>query len=93
MNESSIAQCQVIFNPDESILFECPASDSEKAYEYAAKMERMGLDIRVEIPATARTLADSLGASVEAKEALQKELEDEIDSHNIDSCCFKKSES
>jgi len=90
MNESNIAQCQVIFNQDESVLFECGAEEAQKAYEYAAKMERLGLDIRVEVPATARTLADSLGASREAKDILEQELLDEIDSHNEGSCCFKE---
>lgn len=69
-------------------IFECDVADSEKAYEYAAEMEKLGLEVRVDNPSITKTLSDSLGVSEEDWKKVEKELEDEIEGHNeSDSCC------
>lgn len=73
------------------ILFVCPLSESEKAYNYAAEMEEMGLDVKVVNPTLAQTLTSSLGLSNEAQAEYEKSLEEEID-HHEGSCCFEKSD-
>lgn len=69
-------------------LFECGVHESEKAYQYAAEMEEMGLDIEVVSPTLSETLSNSLGLSKSEHEAYQKSLDDEIEDHD-GSCCFK----
>lgn len=73
----------------QQVLFECEITESEKAYHYAAEMEEMGLDIEVISPTLGETLSNSLGVSREEFEAYKQELEEEIDSHETGSCCFK----
>lgn len=69
------------------VLFECEVTASEKAYQFAAEMEEMGLDIEVISPTLGETLSSSLGLSREAQEEYKQSLEDEMDSHE-GSCCF-----
>lgn len=69
-------------------LFECPMDQSEKAYEFAARMEEMGLDVKVDAPTLGDTLSQSLGLSREAQEAYRQSMEEEIEQHE-GSCCFE----
>lgn len=69
------------------ILFECPLTDSEKAYQFAAQMEEIGLDIGIASPTLADTLSGSLGVSQEQIETYKKSMDEEIESHG-GSCCF-----
>lgn len=68
-------------------LFECKVEESEKAWQFAAEMEEMGLDIEVVAPTLSETLSDSLGLTKEELEAYKESLEEEMESHE-GSCCF-----
>lgn len=72
----------------QQVLFECAISESEKAYQFAAEMEEMGLDIEVIAPTLGETLSNSLGLSREDLEKYKESLEEEMDSHE-GSCCFE----
>ncbi len=69
-------------------LFECELAESEKAYQYAAHMEELGIDVEVISPTLSETLTASLGLSPEAREQYRMSLEQEIESHE-GSCCFE----
>jgi hypothetical protein len=71
----------------QQVLFECAMNESEKAYQFAAEMEEMGLDIEVVSPTLSETLSNSLGLSQEQQEKYKQSLEEEMDSHE-GSCCF-----
>lgn len=77
---------QVIDTQSEQVLFECPISESEKAYEYAAKMDQMGLDIHIKAPSITETLSNSLGVSPEQARQMEDSAHDEIADHD-GSCC------
>lgn len=68
-------------------LFECTLSESEKAYQFAAQMEEMGLDLKVIVPTLSATLSTSLGLSRDEQIAYEASLEEEMDDHE-GSCCF-----
>ena len=71
------------------ILFECPLTESEKAWQFAAEMEEMGLDIEVVAPTLGETLSTSLGLSKEDQQAYMDSLDEEMEEHD-GSCCFTK---
>lgn len=71
----------------QQVLFECAITESEKAYQFAAEMEEMGLDIEVIVPTLGETLSNSLGLSREQVQEYKNSLEEEMDSHE-GSCCF-----
>lgn len=73
-----------------SVLFECAITESEKAYQFAAEMEEMGLDIEVISPTLGETLSNSLGLNQEELQKYKESLEEEMDSHE-GSCCFEES--
>jgi hypothetical protein len=68
-------------------LFECSLQDSEKAYQFAAQMEEMGLDLKVIVPTLSATLSSSLGLSRDEQMAYEASMEQEIEDHD-GSCCF-----
>lgn len=74
----------------QQVLFECAISESEKAYQFAAEMEEMGLDIEVVSPTLGETLSNSLGLTKEEQQKYKDSLEEEMDSHE-GSCCFEES--
>lgn len=71
-------------------LFECELAASEKAYEYAAHMEELGIDVEVISPTLSETLTASLGLSPEARDQYQQSLDQELEAHE-GSCCFEDS--
>lgn len=71
----------------QQVLFECPLTESEKAYQFAAEMEELGLDIEVVAPTLGDTLSSSLGLSREQQQEYKESLEEEMESHD-GSCCF-----
>ena len=73
----------------QQVLFECDVTESEKAFQFAAEMEEMGLDIEVIAPSLGETLSASLGLSREEIEAYKQSMEDEIEHHDGGSCCFE----
>ena len=70
---------------DETLL-EVPIEQMAVAYEYAAQMDEMGIEVKVEAPTIADTLSSSLGLTVEDQEKLHTSIEDEIEDHD-GSCC------
>ena len=72
-------------------LFECSMVESDKAYHFAAEMEKIGLDIKVQAPTLSQTLSSSLGLSQEAQAAYEESLEEEIEQHES-SCCLENSD-
>lgn len=74
----------------QQVLFECAITESEQAYQFAAEMEEMGLDIEVVSPTLGETLSNSLGLTKEEEQKYKDSLEEEMDSHE-GSCCFEES--
>ncbi len=70
-------------------LLESQLSESDYAYQFAGEMERIGIDVKVEMPTLSETLSLSLGLSVEQTQAFEESLAEEIEQHE-DSCCFSK---
>lgn len=60
--------------------------DRDKAFEYAEQMEAMGIEVSIKEPSLPETLILSLGANRSDTEQLQKEIDEEIDSHG-NNCC------
>jgi len=48
---------KVIDKHSKECLFECPVEETEKAYEYAASLDEMGLEVEVITPNIADTLS------------------------------------
>lgn len=69
------------------VLFECPVTESERAYTAAAGFEAMGLDVKVEHPSVNQTLASSLGVEGAPLDAFQESLAEEMEDHP-GSCCY-----
>jgi hypothetical protein len=86
--EKSKPKIQVRDVQTEQILFECEMTEAEKAYQFAAEMEEMGLDLEVISPTLSETLSSSLGLSREAQEEYKLSMEEEMEEHE-GSCCFK----
>lgn len=86
----STSKIRVIDQHTGQTLFECALDQSEKAYQFAAQMEEMGLDIKVVAPTLGDTLSQSLGLNNEEQRAYRDSLEEEIDQHE-GSCCFEES--
>lgn len=59
------------------------------AYEYAAKLENMGLDVKLEAPTVTQSLIENLGLNAEEKEEFEESLLDEIHDHD-GSCCTQR---
>jgi len=73
---------------DDSVLFECPNSRAHEAYEYAAKLEKMGIEFKFVKPGLPETFLNELNFSKEQKEDYFESLEEEINDHD-DSCCHE----
>lgn len=73
----------------QQVLFECAITESEKAWQFAAEMEEMGLDIEVISPTLSETLSNSLGLTNEELQAYKESMEEEMEHHD-GSCCFTK---
>jgi len=86
--EKPTSKIRVLDRITQQVLFECSVNEHEKAYEYAAQMEEMGLDIVINHPTLSETLSDSLGLSNEARAEYQRSMEEELEEHE-GSCCFK----
>lgn len=69
-------------------LFECSLDESDKAFQFAAEMEELGLEVKVVSPSLTETLSNSLGLTKEQEEAYKTSLEEEMENHE-GSCCFK----
>jgi hypothetical protein len=88
--ENKIPKIQVIDTNTQQVLMETSLDQSEAAYQFAAQMEEIGLDIQVVSPTLSETLTQSLGLSTEKQKAYQDSLIEEQEDHP-GSCCFKAS--
>jgi hypothetical protein len=86
--EKENSKIRVVDTDTRQILFECALDESEKAYQFAAGMEEMGLSVEVMHPTLSETLTDSLGLSNEERRKYEASLEEEIE-HHEGSCCFE----
>lgn len=86
--EKEISKIRVVDTDTRQVLFECAIDQSEKAYQFAASMEEMGLSIEVLHPTLSETLTDSLGLSNEERRNYEASLQEEIEHHD-GSCCFE----
>ena len=75
-------QVRVIDSLSKTVLFETSMEKISDAYDYATKMEEMGLDIEVVAPGLAETLIQSLGATSKEIDEYKQSLQDEIDEHD-----------
>ncbi|MGE3609862.1 MAG: hypothetical protein AB7I27_09785 [Bacteriovoracaceae bacterium] len=82
---------QVIDVETQQVLFECDINEAEKAYQFAAEMEEVGLDLRVRVPTLSDTLSEALGLSPSEKRDYQESLAEEIENHD-GSCCFENTD-
>jgi hypothetical protein len=73
---------KVIASSEGTCLMTCSIEEIERAYQFAAEMEALGIEVEIQAPSLPETLGASLGASAEEQSALRRELDDEIDSHN-----------
>jgi hypothetical protein len=67
-------------------LFETTIDQIEKAYEYAAQLDEMGIEVKISAPTIADTLSDSLGLKVDDQEKLHQSIIEEMEDHD-GSCC------
>jgi hypothetical protein len=85
--EKEMPKIRVLDLQSGQTLFECSIHDSEKAYQFAAQMEEMGLDLKVVVPTLSDTLSTSLGLSRDEQAAYEASMEEEMEDHE-GSCCF-----
>lgn len=69
-----------------AILLECSIEEVAQAYQYAASMEKMDLDVEVITPTITKTLANSLGVSPEEQRKYEESIRQEMDDHDCISC-------
>ena len=85
--EKEMPKIRVVDLQSGQTLFECSIQESEKAYQFAAQMEDMGLDLKVIVPTLSDTLSSSLGLNRDEQKAYENSLEEEMEGHE-GSCCF-----
>ncbi len=79
---------KVIATETEEVLLEVAIEDIARAYEYAAQMEEMGIEVKLDAPTVADTLSDTLGLSIDDRHRLETSMEEELHDHE-GSCCAK----
>ncbi|MBU6376708.1 MAG: hypothetical protein KGQ59_11970 [Bdellovibrionales bacterium] len=87
--EKEKSKVRVLDLGTDQVLFECDVAESEKAYKFAAEMEQLGLEVKVNSPTLSDTLSTSLGLSNSQLAAYKASLEDEIESHEA-GCCVEE---
>lgn len=88
--EKEISKIRVVDTDTRQVLFECTLEESEKAYQFAAGLEELGLSVEVMHPTLSQTLTESLGLSNEDRRKYEASVEEEIEHHD-GSCCFEDS--
>lgn len=88
---SNKSKVKVIDHHSEEVLFECDIETIESAFQYAAQMEKMGIDVRILSPTITETLCDSLGIEHDEREEYEQSVVAEIDDHD-GSCCATPAE-
>ena len=80
-------QVRVIDNISGATLFETSIEKIEDAYSFAAMMEEVGLDIKIEAPGLSETLIKALGANESEIADYKKSMDEEIEGHESDFGC------
>ena len=88
---SNNSKVKVIDVNSEEVLFECGIDVVESAFEYAAQMEKLGIDIRILSPTITETLCDSLGIEHDERDDYENSVMAEIEDHD-GSCCATPAE-
>ncbi len=82
---------QVIASDSKEILFECEIEQESRAYEYAAQMEELGVEVSVISPNVIDTLSNALGLKKDEDDAFKHSVYQEVHDHEgaeeSDSCC------
>lgn len=68
------------------VLFSCGMDEAEKAYQFTASMEELGLELKVVTPTLSQTLTQALGLTVDEQAAYEDSLIEEIEQHDV-GCC------
>lgn len=79
---------KVIAVDTEEVLLEVPIEKLAEAYEYAAKMDQMGIEVKLDAPTVADTLSDTLGLSIDDRHRFESSMDEELRDHD-GSCCAK----
>lgn len=82
---------KVINTNTQTILYETSIENLSNAYDFALKMENLGIDVEIQSPAITETLIDSLGANPSQLLQYKESLIEEIAEHPVDnneSCGF-----
>lgn len=79
---------KVIAIETKEVLLEVAIEEIAKAYQFAAQMEEMGIEVKLDAPTLADTLSDSLGLSADNRHKLEISMEEELEDHE-GSCCAK----
>jgi len=83
-----VKNVKVIATDTDEVLFETDMDHLDEAYNYASKMDKMGIDVRVDSPTVTESLVNSLGLNFDQKYKFDKSVEDELNDHE-GSCCTK----
>jgi hypothetical protein len=87
---------QVLSTDSKEVLFECEVDQESHAYEYAAQMEELGVEVEVISPNVIDTLTTALGLKKDEEDAFRHSVYEEIHDHegqeeselvDTDSCC------
>lgn len=83
MNDTSLKQIHLI-DQTEQVLASYTLEERDLAFSYAAELEEMGIEVFIKEPSLPETLINSLGATPKERAQLQKEIDEEIDSHGTE---------
>lgn len=83
---SNTSTIKIISTEDNQILYEYSLELADLAYQQAAELEEMGLDITVIHPNVTETLCQSLGLNLEQQQDYHQSVVAEIEDHD-GSCC------
>ena len=64
--------------------------DRDQAFEYLKQLEEWGVEAMLEEPSLPESLINALGASDKDRKQLKDSIDEEMDDHVDDSCCFSK---
>lgn len=77
---------KIIEITEEQVLHSYTMNELEKAYEQAAKLEEMGIEVKVIAPSAPETLAMALGSSEDELNELKESINHEISEHDLEDC-------
>ncbi len=84
--EKEISNVTILDELSGQILYQTSLDNLDYAYQYAAELEEMGLQIKITAPTLTESLLNSLGANEGEKTTYLRSLEEELDSHEEPPC-------